>query len=163
MNFRKNTNINNTIMSNTEVATNPNSISRIAAGTTIVKGEIHSEYDIRFDGYFDGNIYSKGRVIIGETAVLRGELACDNLDIWGDFEGTVNVKDTICLKGGSSFKGSIRSGKLVVELGSKFDGDSKILNEAEYEKLFAASPNPIKANEPKQAPAFKSEVKPEIK
>lgn len=163
MNFRNNTNINNTIMANTEVATNPNSISRIAAGTTIVKGEIHSDHDIRFDGYFDGNIYSKGRVIIGETAILKGELACDNLDIWGNFEGLVNVKDTTCLKSGSSFKGSIRSAKLVIELDSKFDGDSKMLTEAEYDKIFAATPSPIKANEPKQAPAFKSEVKPEVK
>ena len=150
-------------MANTEVATNPNSISRIAAGTTIVKGEIHSEYDIRFDGYFDGNIYSKGRVIIGETASLKGELACENLDVWGNFEGVVNVKDTICLKTGSSFKGSIRSGKLVIELGSKFDGDSKMLAESEFDKLFAANPNPIKGNEQKAAPAFKPEVKPEVK
>lgn len=159
MNFRNNSNTNNAIMTNTEIATNPNSVSRIAAGTTIVKGEIHSDCDIRFDGYFDGNIYSKGRVIIGEKAILKGEIACDNLDIWGDFEGLVNVKDTICLKGGSSLRGTIRSAKLVFELGSKFDGDSKMLSEAEYEKLFAATPNPIKANEQK----CKSEVKPEVK
>lgn len=150
-------------MANTEVATNPNSISRIAVGTTIVKGEIHSEYDIRFDGYFEGNIYSKGRVIIGESASLKGELACENLDIWGDFEGVVNIKDTICLKTGSSFKGSIRSGKLVIELGSKFDGDSKMLTEAEFDKIFSSTPNPIKAMEQKSAQQFKPESKPEVK
>ena len=57
---------------------NPNAISRIAAGTVIIGGEIKTQCDIRFDGDYTGNITSDSRVIVGETAHLKGEIRCDS-------------------------------------------------------------------------------------
>ena len=140
---------NTTTMANEVIAANPNSISRIAVGTSIIKGEIVSEHDIRFDGNFDGCIYSKGRIIVGEAAKLSGDVLCDNFDVWGNFEGTINVKDTITLKSGCAVKGVVNSGKLVVELGSKLDAQFSTLEEAAYTKLL--NDCPYFKNEPKPA------------
>ena len=103
---------------------NPNAISRIAAGTVIIGGEIKTQCDIRFDGDYTGNITSQSRVIIGETAHLKGEIRCENLDVFGSLEGDVFVKDTMTIKSEASFTGHIQSSRLVIELGAKFEGDN---------------------------------------
>lgn len=103
---------------------NPNAISRIAAGTVIIGGEIKTQCDIRFDGDYTGNITSDSRVIVGETAHLKGEIRCDSLDVFGTLEGDVFVKDTMTIKSEATFSGHIQSGRLVIELGAKFEGDN---------------------------------------
>ena len=81
-------------MAKTETVLNVNSISRISAGT-VIKGEIMSPNDIRIDGTFEGRIQAKGRVVIGETAMIKGDIVCDNVDLWGKVDGNVFVKDTL--------------------------------------------------------------------
>ena len=103
---------------------NPNAISRIAAGTVIIGGEIKTQCDIRFDGDYTGNITSESRVIVGETAHLKGEIRCESLDVFGTLEGDVFVKDTMTIKSEASFTGHIQSSRLVIELGAKFEGDN---------------------------------------
>ena len=103
---------------------NPNAISRIAAGTVIIGGEIKTQCDIRFDGDYTGNITSEGRVIVGEGAHLKGEIRCACLDVWGVLEGDVFVKDTMTIKAEATFTGHIQSGRLVIELGARFEGDN---------------------------------------
>ena len=76
-----------------------NSVSRISAGT-VVKGDITSPSDIRIDGTFEGRIQSKGRVVVGESATIRGDVICENMDLWGNLNGNVFVKDTLSLKDG---------------------------------------------------------------
>ena len=103
---------------------NPNAISRIAAGTVIIGGEIKTQCDIRFDGDYTGNITSQSRVIVGETAHLKGEIRCESLDVFGSLEGDVFVKDTMTIKSEATFTGHIQSSRLVIELGAKFEGDN---------------------------------------
>ena len=69
-------------MAKMEPVVNANSISRISAGT-VIKGEIVSPSDIRIDGSFEGKIQSKGRVVIGESAMIKGDIVCDCIDLWG--------------------------------------------------------------------------------
>ena len=130
-----------------EVNSSPNDTSRIAKGTNIIKGEIEASNDLRFDGNFTGKIVSKGRIIIGETALLDGEITCVNLDIWGNFKGVCYVQDTLSLKKSGNFTGEINSGKFAVEMGSKFDGTVKMISDEEFQKLFSKAPRqsePIK-------------------
>lgn len=111
-----------------------NSISRISSGT-IIKGEIVSPGDIRIDGNFEGKIQSRGRVVIGETALIKGDIVCDNVDLWGKVDGNVFVKDTLALKEGCVVNGNLHIKKLSVELGATFNGNCKMITEAEFDKL----------------------------
>ena len=74
-----------------------NSVSRISSGTRIT-GELFSTNDLRIDGSFNGKIYSKGRIVIGETAEVSGEIVCANADIWGRMKGDIFVKDILSMK-----------------------------------------------------------------
>ena len=119
-----------------EPTVNVNEVSRISAGT-VIKGEISSPNDIRIDGNFEGKIYSKGRVTIGEKAVVKGDIVCQNVDFWGKMEGNFYVKDTMSLKGGCIVAGDLNIRRLQVELDAKFNGNCKMISEAEFEKLSA--------------------------
>ena len=68
-------------MGKTEPQVNINSVSRISSGTTF-KGEMVSPADIRIDGCFDGKLYTDGKVVVGETAEVSGDVVCTNIDIW---------------------------------------------------------------------------------
>lgn len=127
-------------MAKTETTINVNSISRISAGT-IIKGEILSPGDIRIDGTFEGRLQSKGRVVIGETAVIKGDILCDNVDLWGKVEGNIYVKDTLALKEGCVVNCNLHIKRLSVELGATFNGNCKTITDAEFDKLTGAQIN----------------------
>lgn len=121
-------------MAKVEPTVNVNSISRISAGT-IIKGEILSPCDIRIDGTFEGKIQSKGRVVVGESALIKGDIVCDNVDLWGKVDGNVFVKDTLNLKDGCVVNGNLNIRKLSVELGATFNGNCKMITEADFDRV----------------------------
>ena len=121
-------------MAKTEPVVNVNSISRISAGT-VIKGEILSPTDIRIDGTFEGRVQSKGRVVVGESAVIKGDVVCENIDLWGKVEGNIFVKDTLSLMDGCVVTGNLHIRRLAVELGATFNGNCKTITEAEFNKL----------------------------
>ena len=113
---------------------NVNSVSRISTGT-VIKGEIQSPYDLRIDGTFEGKIQTKGRVVIGESAIIKGNIICENIDLWGVVEGDLFVKDTLALKEGCKMNGNINISRLSVELGATFNGTCRTITEEEFNKL----------------------------
>lgn len=113
---------------------NVNEVSRISTGT-VIKGEINSPNDIRIDGVFEGKIFSKGRVVVGEKAEIKGDIVCDNVDFWGKMIGSLFVRDTLTLKDTCSVNGDLHVQRLVVELGAHFDGTCKMLKEGEFEHV----------------------------
>ena len=121
-------------MAKLEMEVNVNSISRISAGT-VIKGEIVSPYDIRIDGTFEGKVQTKGRVVVGENAHILGDVICGNIDLWGKVEGNIFVKDTLALKEGCTVNGNLHIKRLSVELGSTFNGNCRMITDAEFDKI----------------------------
>ena len=139
-------------MAKTEPAVNVNSISRISAGT-VIKGEILSPTDIRIDGTFEGRVQSKGRVVVGESAVIKGDVVCENIDLWGKVEGNIFVKDTLSLMDSCVVTGNLHIRRLAVELGATFNGNCKTITEAEFNKLSGLETAQPKQPQPQQARA----------
>ena len=121
-------------MAKTEPVVNANSISRISAGT-VIKGEIISPNDLRIDGTFESKIQSKGRVVIGESDNIKGDVVCENVDLWGKLEGNVFVKATLALKEGCEVNGNLHVKKLSVDLGATFNGTCKMISESDFDKI----------------------------
>ena len=118
----------------TETTVNVNEVSRVSTGT-IIKGEISSPNDIRIDGTFEGKIYSKGKVVVGEKAVITGDIICTNVDFWGKMRGNFYVKDTLSLKESCQIEGDLHIRRLQVELDAKFNGTCTMISESEFDKL----------------------------
>lgn len=121
-------------MGKVEPQVNINSVSRISSGT-FIKGEMSSSSDIRVDGEFEGKLYTDGKVVVGETAGVDGDVVCTNVDIWGKVGGNLIVKDTASLKAGCTVNGNLKVRKLIVELDSIFNGTCKMITVEEYESM----------------------------
>ena len=124
-----------------------NLLSRISAGT-VIKGEIISPNDIRIDCMFEGTLKVKGKVVIGSTAIVKGDIICDNCDICGKLDGNVYVKDTLGLKDGCVVNGNLHIRRISVELGSTFNGNCRMMNEGEFDKLSGVDKKPAVAAAP---------------
>ena len=97
------------------------SINLLGAGT-VVKGEIKLNGDFRIDGMFIGSINCKGKVVVGNTGVVEGEIICQNADFSGEVKATVKVAELLTLKESAKFTGDITTNKLAIEPGAKFSG-----------------------------------------
>jgi len=105
-----------------------NTINLIGAGTTI-KGNIDSSGDIRIDGNLNGNLHTKGKVVIGTTGLIKGEVDCKNSDVEGKIEGKIHAQELLSLKSTSVILGDISARRLAIEPGAKFTGNCNMSSE----------------------------------
>lgn len=108
-------------MARTPEPNSPEQLNRIVQGTTIV-GEIKSESNIRIDGTVKGTIATKGRLVVGPTGVIEGEVVCKNADIEGVLNGQISVNELLSLKSTAKLTGDIITNKLAIEPGANFSG-----------------------------------------
>jgi cytoskeletal protein CcmA (bactofilin family) len=99
-----------------------NSINIIGIGTKIT-GDVNSNGDIRVDGSLTGKLITRGKVVIGETGKVKGEINCKNSDVEGSIEGKVTASELLSLKAKAIVHGDIIAAKLAIEPGCKFTGN----------------------------------------
>ena len=93
----------------------------VVAKNTAIIGNITSEGDFRIDGTLEGNIKTKGRVIIGISGSVKGKIDAVNSDIEGKFSGELQVQETLTIKATAVISGDVVIGKLSVEPGATFN------------------------------------------
>lgn len=111
---------NNTSMSK-NLTPESTSVNLLGAGTTI-EGDIKSTGDIRIDGVLIGSLNTKGKVVIGQTGSIEGEIICQNADVSGSIKGKITVNELLSLKSTSKLSGDIITNKLAIEPGANFSG-----------------------------------------
>jgi cytoskeletal protein CcmA (bactofilin family) len=105
--------------------TDNTTINLISNGTDIT-GDIKSNGDIRIDGSLTGNLNTKGKVVIGPTGKIKGEVFCKNSEVSGIIEGKITVGQLLNLKVSSKIHGDISTSKLSIEPGATFSGNCKM-------------------------------------
>lgn len=109
-------------------------INLIGLGTEIT-GDVNSNGDIRIDGSLTGNLKTAGKVVVGETGKVTGEIICKNSEVLGVINGKIQVNELLSLKSTAKIFGDIITKKLAIEPGSIFTGNCKMSNEtAQYSK-----------------------------
>ena len=121
-----------------------NAINLIGVGTEIT-GDVNSNGDIRIDGTLTGNLITKGKVVIGETGKVKGEVTCKNSDVSGVIDGKIVVSQLLSLKVSATVSGDIQTSRLAIEPGSKFTGNCNM--------------NEVSANDESPKPRFEREIK----
>lgn len=112
--------------------TENSTINLISNGTEIT-GDIKSEGDIRIDGVLIGNLSTKGKVVIGSTGKVKGEVLCKNSEVCGEVDGKINVTQLLTLKISSRINGDIITEKLSIEPGARFTGNCNMAEDNEKE------------------------------
>lgn len=101
------------------------SSNSLVQGTNI-EGTVHADKDIRIDGTLRGTLTCKGKVIIGPTGQITGDITCENAVIEGRFEGILIVGDVLHVKETARIDGDVTTQKLVVQPGSIFNVKCKM-------------------------------------
>ena len=123
--------------------TESTTINLISNGTEIT-GDIKSVGDIRIDGSLTGNLNTKGKVVIGLTGKVSGEVICKNSEVSGFIEGKITVSQLLSLKATSKLLGDIVTSKLSIEPGAKFSGNCKMSDTDSDEHVYTKEKEPEK-------------------
>lgn len=107
----------------------PGEVNLIAASTKLV-GDITTETDIRIDGDLKGNLNTTGRLIIGPSGKIHGEINCRSAEIEGEIDGKMIVNELLSLKASSLFKGEVQTKQLMIEPGAIFSGNCKMTDKS---------------------------------
>lgn len=89
---------------------------------TIIEGSIKAKGNLRIDGTLKGELECQGRVVIGATGSVHGEIRCENAEIEGSIKANVIVSELLSLKGTAKVQGDIVTKKLAIEPGASFSG-----------------------------------------
>jgi cytoskeletal protein CcmA (bactofilin family) len=101
--------------------------NRIVDGT-VLTGDIVSQADFRLDGTLVGNFTSTGKIVIGPTGSVTGDIKCKNADIEGGFNGRIEVEELLTVKAKATITGDVVVGKLAVEPGAGFTATCAMKN-----------------------------------
>lgn len=113
------------------------SINIITNGT-VIKGDITATGDFRLDGTLEGNIQLNGKLVVGDTGVVNGNILCMNANIIGTVNGNLSVKELLSLHTTARVKGDILINKLSIEPGAVFTGKCCMLDEVRKQQQLAA-------------------------
>lgn len=98
----------------------------LLAGGTSVKGDIKTNGDFRIDGTLHGTINSKGKIVVGASGIIEGEMICQNADISGNVKANIIVSELLSLKSTAVINGDLVTNKLSIEPGAKFTGTCRM-------------------------------------
>jgi cytoskeletal protein CcmA (bactofilin family) len=94
---------------------------------TIIKGDIESAGDIRIDGTVIGIVRSSGKIVLGQTGLVEGEMECQQADISGSIKAKLKVDGLTSMKASAVFEGELVTAKLAIEVGAQFSGKCEML------------------------------------
>lgn len=99
-------------------------IHTIIGKESTFEGKLIFDGVVRIDGSFKGEIQSKGKLLVGETAKIEAEIETGSLILSGEIKGNVVANDRIEIKSRGRFTGNITSPVLTIEEGAAFNGTS---------------------------------------
>jgi cytoskeletal protein CcmA (bactofilin family) len=96
-------------------------VNVILSGTEI-SGDIVSNSNLLIEGEIIGNISCSGKVQIGTSGKIKGNLVCVNADVEGSLDGELTIENLLILRSTARIKGDIQTLKLNIEEGAFFEG-----------------------------------------
>ena len=116
------------------------SLTMISEGTTM-NGTISTENDIRIAGKTDGELKSKGKLIVTSSGVVEGDIHVTDADIAGKIEGELRVSNKLTLRQSAVIEGDIYTKTLIVEEGAEMVGACRMGTDAAKAPSFKSSPS----------------------
>jgi cytoskeletal protein CcmA (bactofilin family) len=87
------------------------------------KGELEFEDTMRIDGKFNGRIVSKNELIVGESAIIEGDVLVGRIAISGTVIGKIVASQRVEIHRNGKVYSDIDTPALVIEEGAIFQGN----------------------------------------
>jgi cytoskeletal protein CcmA (bactofilin family) len=96
-------------------------ITLLAKGVHL-KGEIRVEGTVRIDGRLEGEIHTKGQVIVGEDGLVQGLVSAGTVVSSGRIKATIKAVERVQLLKSAILIGEVHTPVLIMEDGAKIQG-----------------------------------------
>jgi cytoskeletal protein CcmA (bactofilin family) len=106
-----------------KMGVSPEEIIAFLGKGTEFKGMITYDGTVRIDGKVEGEIITKGTLVVGESAVIDAEITAGTVVSGGRINGNITASTKVHLMSPAALSGSIRTPVLIVEEGVKFNGN----------------------------------------
>ncbi len=90
----------------------------------VFRGILTVEGQVRVDGRVEGEIHSKGTLMIGDHAVITGNINAETVITSGKIRGDILASDTVKLLKPGIVIGDIRTPAMSIEAGAQLQGQS---------------------------------------
>jgi len=107
----------------------PGDIKAILGKGSEFEGKLRFEGTVRIDGKFKGEVHSDGTLIIGDAAMIEGDISVDNVIISGEIRGNVKAKSKAELHAPAKLFGNMETPVLSIQQGVVFDGNCQMTKE----------------------------------
>ena len=94
------------------------------------EGDLFSPDSTRIDGNVIGHLRGDSSLIIGEKGVIDGDVSAVEVTVYGSLKGNVKAHK-LELKNGGNVTGDVTIDELIIEVGSKFNGQCKMQESTE--------------------------------
>ncbi|MCB0353036.1 MAG: polymer-forming cytoskeletal protein [Bdellovibrionales bacterium] len=108
-----------------------------------VTGNLNFTGPVELDGFIEGEIDSKGRLDIGEGAVINARITGTEIRVRGTVNGDITATERLSLLKPAKIVGNITSSNLSIEEGVVFEGTCSMKRQAP--QLTDASKDAVKA------------------
>jgi cytoskeletal protein CcmA (bactofilin family) len=112
------------------------------------EGKLTFEGQVRIDGKFSGQIFTKDTLVIGEGARVNAEINAGTVIVNGVVEGNIRATQLIELHTPGRVKGNMETPALSIDKGVMFEGSCKM----ESTKGGTITPTPLSAAAPPDLP-----------
>jgi cytoskeletal protein CcmA (bactofilin family) len=130
---------------------NPNPGKNVLSADVEIKGNIKFAGELTFEGKLEGEIQTDGTLLLGDSAVVNGNINAQSVVVRGKVNGNIVAKEKIEIKTKAELFGDIRASKLTVEEGVTFVGKTEV-NPNKVSPTAAARPEAPKTAEPAKPP-----------
>ncbi|MBI9034130.1 MAG: polymer-forming cytoskeletal protein [Bacteroidales bacterium] len=100
--------------------TNDSISANLIQNGTRLKGDLDANSNIRVDGYINGNVKIDGKLIVGDTGEIEGQIECKEAEVFGKIKGNLKVEGLLSLKASAHIEGDVITGRLAIESGAVF-------------------------------------------
>jgi len=91
-----------------------------------IKGNLKFSGELTFEGKIDGEIHTDGTLLLGDGAIVNGNINAQSVVVRGKINGNIVAKEKIDIKTKAELFGDIRASKLSVEEGVTFVGKAEV-------------------------------------
>ena len=98
-------------------------------------GDINAPISGRIEGFVRGDVFIKGKLIIGQDAVVIGNIQAEDVQVFGKIHGNILGFSSVKMAADSKIEGDIISVSIEIDKNAMIDGDIKKMKSQEINKV----------------------------
>jgi cytoskeletal protein CcmA (bactofilin family) len=110
-------------------------LNTIIGKGTVVEGTLKIQNSLRLDGKITGQVLTTDSLIVGKEGEIDGEVRVKNAVVGGLVKGQIFASGKVTLEARSVVTGEVKTAKLAINDGAKFEGHCVMTEEASVKVL----------------------------